>query len=159
MRRSSLLLSKLLTNFIDGSPTRRATRSSDDLDKGYCLHMLTPEIAKTLDTTTCDREPIHIPGSIQPHGFLLALDADSLQIRHASENVREYLGAPASQIVGKPLKELFGDDRVSQLVHKTDEPTLDQRAVSPDQVELKSDGKPARFDVIAHRRDGLLILE
>ena len=23
------------------------------------------------DLTTCDREPIHIPGSIQPHGVLL----------------------------------------------------------------------------------------
>ena len=24
-----------------------------------------------VDLTTCDREPIHIPGSIQPHGYLL----------------------------------------------------------------------------------------
>ena len=26
---------------------------------------------KPVDLTNCDREPIHIPGSIQPFGFLL----------------------------------------------------------------------------------------
>jgi light-regulated signal transduction histidine kinase (bacteriophytochrome) len=26
------------------------------------------------DLTNCDREPIHIPGSIQPHGVVLVLD-------------------------------------------------------------------------------------
>jgi light-regulated signal transduction histidine kinase (bacteriophytochrome) len=27
------------------------------------------------DLTNCDREPIHIPGSIQPHGAMLVYDA------------------------------------------------------------------------------------
>ena len=26
-----------------------------------------------VDLSSCDREPIHIPGSIQPHGMLLAV--------------------------------------------------------------------------------------
>lgn len=30
-------------------------------------------IPQTVDLTNCDKEPIHIPGSIQPHGALLAL--------------------------------------------------------------------------------------
>ena len=30
-----------------------------------------------VDLTNCEREPIHIPGAIQPHGLLLALDAES----------------------------------------------------------------------------------
>ena len=47
--------------------------------------MLTGREAITLDaavdTSNCDREPIHIPGSIQPHGFLLwLLDPDG-QVR------------------------------------------------------------------------------
>ena len=29
---------------------------------------------ETFDLTNCDREPIHIPGSIQPHGCLLACE-------------------------------------------------------------------------------------
>jgi chemotaxis family two-component system sensor kinase Cph1 len=28
--------------------------------------------AAPLDLATCDREPIHIPGAIQPHGVLIA---------------------------------------------------------------------------------------
>ena len=33
------------------------------------------------DLTTCDREPIHIPGSIQPHGVLLVVDREDFSIR------------------------------------------------------------------------------
>ena len=29
------------------------------------------------DLNDCDREPIHIPGSIQPHGLMLVLDDDA----------------------------------------------------------------------------------
>ncbi len=43
-----------------------------------------------VDITTCDREPIHIPGAIQPHGFLLALDATTWAVRYASENVGKF---------------------------------------------------------------------
>ena len=32
------------------------------------------------DLTDCEREPIHIPGSIQPHGVLLAIDPASLKV-------------------------------------------------------------------------------
>ncbi len=33
-----------------------------------------------VDLTTCDREPIHIPGAIQPHGLLLVLREPDLVI-------------------------------------------------------------------------------
>ena len=32
------------------------------------------------DLTDCDREPIHIPGSIQPHGLLLVVEAAGLTV-------------------------------------------------------------------------------
>ena len=31
----------------------------------------------TVDLTACDREPIHIPGAIQPHGLMLVVDVAS----------------------------------------------------------------------------------
>jgi chemotaxis family two-component system sensor kinase Cph1 len=40
----------------------------------------------------CDREPIHIPGSIQPHGFLLALQEPELRVIQASVNACGALG-------------------------------------------------------------------
>ncbi len=51
----------------------------------------------TTATDLCATEPIHIPGSIQPHGALLVLDADSLQLLQASRNAGAMLDAPALQ--------------------------------------------------------------
>lgn len=33
-----------------------------------------------VDLTNCDKEPIHIPGSIQPHGILFVLQEPQLKI-------------------------------------------------------------------------------
>ena len=60
-----------------------------------------------LDIATCDREPIHIPGAIQPHGFLLALDTTTWAVRYASENVRNYLHVSATAALGRPVEKLF----------------------------------------------------
>ena len=43
----------------------------------------------------CADEPIHIPGSIQPHGFLLVVSEPDLRIQQASENVRDWLDVEA----------------------------------------------------------------
>jgi chemotaxis family two-component system sensor kinase Cph1 len=40
----------------------------------------------------CAQEPIQIPGSIQPHGALLVVDRDSLDVLQASANTAEFLG-------------------------------------------------------------------
>ncbi|MCC6919096.1 MAG: hypothetical protein IT548_07815, partial [Alphaproteobacteria bacterium] len=39
-----------------------------------------------VDLTNCDREPIHIPGSIQPHGSLIACDASAAIVLRHSRN-------------------------------------------------------------------------
>ena len=55
----------------------------------------------------CANEPIHIPGSIQEHGFLFAVEEPDLRIVQASANVREYLGVAVEQVVGCTLGELL----------------------------------------------------
>ncbi|MFH5803065.1 ATP-binding protein [Alienimonas sp. DA493] len=50
----------------------------------------------------CASEPIRTPGSIQPHGALLAVDHD-LRITRASRNLAEFAGVAAEEAVGKPL--------------------------------------------------------
>ena len=42
------------------------------------------------DLTNCDNEPIHIPGQIQSHGFLISIDQDYI-IKYHSENIDEFL--------------------------------------------------------------------
>ena len=38
------------------------------------------------DLTNCERELIHLAGSVQPHGLLLAVDGPGLVIMKASAN-------------------------------------------------------------------------
>jgi two-component system, chemotaxis family, sensor kinase Cph1 len=59
-----------------------------------------------VDLTNCDREPIHIPGSIQPHGFLIALDPRSLIIKTVSANIEEFTGVKPSRLPGQDLASL-----------------------------------------------------
>lgn len=45
-----------------------------------------------LDVNSCDREPIHIPGSIQPDGVMLVVERETLSVRHAAGDVAGWLG-------------------------------------------------------------------
>jgi light-regulated signal transduction histidine kinase (bacteriophytochrome) len=48
--------------------------------------------APDVNLTACDREPIRIPGAIQPHGALLVLDPETFLVVQASANAAEFLG-------------------------------------------------------------------
>ena len=61
-----------------------------------------------VDLSNCAREPIHIPGMIQPHGLLLALDESGLIIRQASENSGELVNIPPGDLVDGLSIELLG---------------------------------------------------
>ncbi len=58
----------------------------------------------------CSREPIHLPGAIQPHGALLVVDPDTLQIIQASDNTRDALGVTATELLGTDIGSLVGAD-------------------------------------------------
>lgn len=58
----------------------------------------------------CDQEPIHIPGSIQPHGFLIAINKDNCHISFCSGNAIDFLGVSYQQLLGRHIEEIFGDN-------------------------------------------------
>lgn len=58
-----------------------------------------------VDLSTCDREPIHIPGMIQPHGVLLAIDAAGA-LRMWSDNAAERLGVTLTRDAPLPGGEV-----------------------------------------------------
>jgi light-regulated signal transduction histidine kinase (bacteriophytochrome) len=53
----------------------------------------------------CDREPIHIPGSIQPHGVLLVVDPRSLEVLQAAGDPA-LIGA-AGPLAGRAVADLL----------------------------------------------------
>lgn len=69
-----------------------------------------------LDLTLCAREPIHVPGAIQPHGALLVASADRQSVTHASANLAAILGIEPRQAFDRPLPEVLGTEACAALL-------------------------------------------
>jgi light-regulated signal transduction histidine kinase (bacteriophytochrome) len=105
------------------------------------------------DSTACDREPIHIPGTIQPFGVLFVLSEPELTITQVSENVSDQLSLAVENVLGQPLGSLLPGpsvDTLRDILHEERWATT-----NPSAVVVR--GKP--FDAIVHRHDGAAILE
>ena len=63
--------------------------------------------APGLDLSACENEPIRVPGSIQPHGLLLAFDAHSFIVTHLSQNAGAALGQENAGILGQDMSEMM----------------------------------------------------
>ena len=66
-----------------------------------------PDAALEAALAECAREPIRVPGAIQPHGVLLAVAGDPLCIEQVSANCATALGMTADELLGKPLSWLL----------------------------------------------------
>jgi light-regulated signal transduction histidine kinase (bacteriophytochrome) len=109
-----------------------------------------------IDLTNCDREPIHIPGAVQPYGVLLALREPGMEIVQASASAREHLGTDARALLGRPLALVLGEDAAQQVrqmaLDTRDRGFGELRVVPPD-------GRERAFDATLHRSGGLALLE
>lgn len=104
----------------------------------------------------CDREPIHIPGSIQPDGVLLALDEEELRVRQATTNAPDCFDLPMGRILGARVEDLFG--QVRELRAALRDERLDTNPAYLASLELAGSKGPP-FQLIAHRRSGMAIIE
>jgi light-regulated signal transduction histidine kinase (bacteriophytochrome) len=71
---------------------------------------------ENINITNCEAESIHIPGSIQSCGYLLALNKTDNIIQYCSENCTTIFNKSLSQILGKPLSEFFKKEDVDSFV-------------------------------------------
>jgi two-component system, chemotaxis family, sensor kinase Cph1 len=111
---------------------------------------------ETIDLTNCDRELIHIPGLVQPHGVLLVLQDPTLEIVQVSSNTQEVLGRLPEELLGKPLSNLL-DAKQIKLIQQCLKEDFD--SVNPLNLSLKYLNKSVYFDGIVHRLDAMIILE
>ncbi|WP_026705155.1 ATP-binding protein [Flavobacterium soli] len=70
-----------------------------------------------VNLTNCEFEPIHIPGSIQPHGFLIGIDSNSWKIDFCSGNISNFIALSHQNILGKDFKTVFGKKQEIQVQH------------------------------------------
>ncbi|MNS35690.1 Phytochrome-like protein cph1 [compost metagenome] len=113
-------------------------------------------LGEALDLDNCSKEPIHIPGAIQPHGFLLVLAAADLSIVQVSDNVADYLGMSASCLLKRPVSEFLksGDQ---QVLHRA---ILAEHAAHPLGLTFRlADGTERTFEGTLHRQAHLFLLE
>jgi two-component system, chemotaxis family, sensor kinase Cph1 len=112
-----------------------------------------------VDLATCDNEPIHVIGAVQPHGGLLAVDPDTLVIDYASANIAEFLGRDAAELAGAPLDHALGTPNCSALRAKSLAP-LNPDLLKPWFLDLPATGgKASRLECFPHIHDGRIILE
>ncbi|MFC3316634.1 HWE histidine kinase domain-containing protein [Rhizobium rosettiformans] len=113
------------------------------------------QTAPSVDLTNCDREPIHIPGSIQPHGCLLACDQAVTTVRFFSANAPEMLGAPGI-VQGSYVTEFLGDEVIHDIRNAIAAAPEANRAAVIAHLRLPN-GK--YFDVAVHRQKQGAIIE
>ncbi len=113
-------------------------------------------VNEEVDLTNCDREPIHIPGSIQPHGAILAIDESAMQVVQTSANAMEIIGFAPDELLGESWGKFLPAETLAYL----------EREILPKNLEATPLYLPpfrtvAGKDVeaIIHRFDGVLILE
>ena len=110
----------------------------------------------SVDLSNCDTEPIHIPGSIQPHGVLMACSGEALTIAQVSENVDALFAAPPATVLGTSLGSWLASDSAALLAAAREAGF--PREQNPLSVRSR-EGRP--FDAIAHHApgDNLTIVE
>lgn len=102
--------------------------------------------------TNCEHEPIHIPGSIQPHGFLLGINLD-WKIEFCSGNISAFLDVVYNEILGQKFSAIFGAKAQKELydyVHNQKE-----QSVFPLPLELKG----ISFQIAIHKSGDIYVLE
>ena len=102
-----------------------------------------------LDLTACDREPIHIPGAIQPHGLMLVADAATLAVVAGAGDIEIRL---TENWLGRDLSALLAQD-IAALVATSE--TIAGVALTGTPVT----GVSERFDVTIHRSADRLLVE
>lgn len=109
-----------------------------------------------VNLSNCDREPIHIPGAIQPHGVLLVLREPGLQILQVSENTGMLLGVEPGTLLGASLDALLGEaqtERVQKVLGG------DLQAASPLRMTTITNVDDRQWDGILHRTPAGLVVE
>ncbi len=114
-------------------------------------------VGTPIDLDNCAREPIHIPGSIQPRGVLAVVREPEFDVRQVSANVAELLGRPVDAVVGRHLSALIGAEQAGQ-VEQAASTFGDLRQRNPIECEIDVDGTQRPFDAILHRAPGGVLL-
>ncbi|NEP19826.1 MAG: GAF domain-containing protein [Leptolyngbya sp. SIO4C1] len=107
-----------------------------------------------VNLTNCDREPIHVPSAVQPHGVLLVLSQSELIILQVSQNSEVHLGKPPEALLNQPLSQLMSEAQINQIWA-----CLETDFDSTNPLRLEFAALNRAFEGVVHRVDGVIVLE
>ncbi|MEO8280047.1 MAG: GAF domain-containing protein [Ideonella sp.] len=113
--------------------------------------MISPAFGQA-DLTNCERELIHLAGSVQPHGVLLVLRESDLRIVQVSANVENLLGVAPDVLLMQPVVELGGD--IHAVIGLLCTQNEDLAEPAPLRCQLLSSGRIRSFEGTLHRVAG-----
>lgn len=114
--------------------------------------LATPAFGKA-DLSNCEREEIHLAGSIQPHGALLVVSELDYRVIQASANAETFLNL--DKVLGLTLAEIEGDLLLRILPHL--DPTSQGLPIA---VRCRVGNPSSEYDSLLHRpSEGGLIIE
>lgn len=106
----------------------------------------------------CAREPVHIPGAIQPTGCLVSLDADMGRVRQVSANIEDFLGISVADILAGEPREVLGDELMDLLETERVKPDSSASVLAATaQGDLA--GKRRYFHVVTYPSDDAFVVE
>ena len=109
------------------------------------------------DLSVCEREAIHIPGSVEPNGVLLVLQEPDLTVAQVSANAGRLLGIEAEALLGVALADVLEPQSFDALRSRMSAVAVDEKRRYVAGVRVRAVGNA--FDASIHRFDGALILE
>lgn len=111
-----------------------------------------------VDLTNCEREPIHIPGSVQPHGLLLTTAGAADPLLQVSAGCERFLGRTAEELLGVTLEDVLDDASfvaVQAAMAKSDV----SRVGIPLTVAPRHPGPFAHYEALMHRSGDVWVVE
>ena len=121
--------------------------------------MISDDVVAQLEAN-CAREPIQIPGAIQPHGFLIAFTEHDGVVRHVSANIGSFVATTPEALIGQSIEVLrivHGEsmrDAARHLLDEGDGPTHAGSVALADSLATQQN-----FELLLHRRGSLIIAE
>jgi chemotaxis family two-component system sensor kinase Cph1 len=109
------------------------------------------------DLTSCDREPIHIPGSIQPYGVLLAVGRSDFVIRQFAGDTRFFLGVELRCMPQLSLHSLFAEPVLLPIAERLRDPAA---IIAPSiQTGIITRTGALPLDMTIHAQGDLAVIE
>ncbi|HZX80208.1 MAG TPA: hypothetical protein VFE72_04555, partial [Lysobacter sp.] len=110
-----------------------------------------------VDPDGCAREPIHLSGAIQSHGYLVGCAMPDWTVRHVSANIGELLDVPVDDLIGHSLRDYVSEDLLQAVLDTQSLVTPGALAQRAGQANLGPFGTAC--DLVVHVADDLVHIE